>query len=178
MATRLSQDRSWRSGLLQRLCSSPCSRVFGEPITPVQPMQPFAPMHMKIRLKILGIFQARCIQMNLVRKLVVFEGDRGSAIAAKHAARARRRSIDFRHLSGKGKGLVGNAEPCSERGRGVAAAAFAVAMRAPDLCPGELERYGTAKTPSPLRHHQTSIYAPENRHEIKRRISPARPELV
>src|SRR5205807_10638578 len=95
------------------------------------------------------------------------EGDRSSAIAAKHAARTGRRSIDFRHLSGKGKGLVGNTEPCSERGRGVAAAAFAVAMRAPVLRPGEFERHGTAKTLSPLRHHPTSIHAPVKQHGSK-----------
>src|SRR5205085_5604641 len=118
------------------------------------------PMQMKIRLKILGIFQACRVQMNLMRKLVMLESHRGTAIAAKHAARTRRRNIDFRHLSGEGKGLVGNTEPCSERGRGVAAAAFAVAMRAPVLRPGELERHGTAKTLSPLRHRQTSIHAP------------------
>ncbi len=105
-----------------------------------------------------GIFQARRIQMNLMRKLVMLEGDRGSTIAAKHAARTGRRSIGFWHLSGKGKGLVGNTEPCSERGRGVAAAAFAVAMPAPVLRPGELERHSTAKTLSPLCHHRTSIH--------------------
>src|SRR5438445_525059 len=119
-------------------------------------MQPLVPINMKIRLKILGIFQARRIQMNLMRKLVMLEGDRGSAIAAKHAARTGRRSIDFRHLSGKGKGLVGNTKPGSERRRGVATAAFAVTVRAPVLRPGELERHGTAKTLSPLRHHPTS----------------------
>src|SRR5882724_1667640 len=127
---------------------------------------------MEIRLKILGIFQARRIQMNLMRKLVVLEGDRGSTIAAKHAARTGRRCIDLRRLSGEGKGLVGNTEPCGERGRGVAAAAFAVAMRAPVLRPRELERHGATKTLSPLRHRQASIHAPSRkRQKIRGRIS-------